>query len=130
MVIAGTMLQQQSMLWAVRAHLAAAVPGSRLSLVTFGLHAPDTLPLSNVTPPEVWTAIALARTLFMESRSAYGTSVDMPLQCAPAVQQQAAAGEEDQRPTLAAFRAGACDGDEYALRLHANRYMNCLGLPG
>ena len=116
---AGTLLQQQSMLWAVRAHLAAAVPGSRLSLVTFGMHpagAPSRRP-----PPEAHAATALARTLFMESRAAHGTAVDLPLACSPEARPSDAARTQGRRPTLAAFRAAACDSGEYALRLDTGR---------
>ncbi len=118
-VFAGSLLQQQSMLWAVRAQLAAGVPGSTLSLVSFGMHSAGAS--SRGPPPEAHAATALARTLFMESRAAYGTAVDLPLACSPEARPSDAARTQGCRPTLAAFRSAACDSGEYALRLDSGR---------
>ena len=94
------------MLWAVRAHLLAAVPGAKFNLVTFGLHS-ETLRscVTSGPPPEARAAVALARTLFMESRHSYGATIDLP----PSTQLSAAALQ------------AAASSSEYALRLHDGR---------
>ena len=60
----------------------------------------------------------LARTLFMEKRAAFGTTIDLPSATAPGSE----ASAQCRLPSLAQLQAAAFASGEYALRLEAGRW--------
>ncbi len=73
------------------------------------------------------TCAGLARTLFMESRATYGTSIDLPADSASA--SNSSTSPTAALPSLVALQTAACAGGEYALRLEAGRWSTLRLVP-